>query len=117
MKKILFASLLLIGLAACSKKDKKDYDQMAKDLCGCMRPLADMNQKIKSLVNEGKTQEVSDLFSEVERLSNEGESCAKNLEEKYGIIEGESEEKATVALKKHCPDIAAMLEQSESLEQ
>ncbi len=90
---------------------------MAIDLCQCMRPLADMNKEIKRLVEEGKTSEVAALFSEVEKLATEGENCANALEDKYGIVDKKSEDKASAALKKHCPDIAEMLEQTEALEQ
>lgn len=115
MKNIFFVLMVMISFAACkSSGDKTNYDQMATDLCTCMRPLADMNEKIKVLIKEGKTDEVAALFADVERIASEGEVCAKSLEEKYGLVEGESEEKATAALKKNCPDIAQMLEQSEA---
>lgn len=115
MKKTFFALIALVFFSACGNGgDKRDYDQMAKDLCSCMRPLADMNKKIQTLVAEGKTDEVSALFADVEKIAGEGEACAKGLEEKYGTVEGESEMKASAALKKHCADIAAMLERSEN---
>ncbi len=118
MKKTFIALVALVFFAGCSGGvDKTDYDQMAKDLCSCMRPLADMNKKIKNLVNEGKTEEVAQLFAEVEEIAGKGEACALSLEERYGAVEGESETKASAALKKHCPDIAEMLEQSEDLGQ
>ena len=115
MKKTFFAMILLVTFAACkSTGDKRDHDQMAKDLCSCMRPLADVNNQIKSLVTEGKTAEVSALFAKVEAIAKDGEACANSLELKYGVVEGESEKKTSAAMKKHCPDIAAMLEQSEA---
>jgi len=115
MKKIFFALMILMVFSVCkSGGDQTNYDQMAKDLCSCMRPLADVNEKIKGLVQEGKTNEVAALFAEVEKIASEGEACAQSLEEKYGMVEGESEVKATAALKKNCPDIAQMLEQSEA---
>ncbi len=118
MKKTFLALMTLTIFAACgSGGDKKDYDQMAKDLCSCMRPLADVNDQIKKLVAAGKTTEVSTLFAEVEKIAQEGEACAISLETKYGVVEGAAETKASAALKKHCPDIAAMLEQSEASEQ
>jgi len=116
MKKTLLAIMTMVLIfTACKNGGKqKNYDQMAKDLCGCMRPLAEVNKQIKSLVSEGKTQEVSALFAKVEAIAKEGEACASSLELKYGVVEGESEKKTSAALKKHCPDIAAMLEQSEA---
>lgn len=115
MKKIFPIIMLLVIFAACKNTGaQRDHDQMAKDLCGCMRPLADVNTQIKKLVTEGKTEEVSALFAKVETIAKEGEVCANSLELKYGVVEGEEETKASAALKKHCPDIAAMLEQSET---
>ena len=118
MKKTLLAIITLVVIfTACKNGEKRDYDQMAKDLCSCMRPLADVNNQIKNLVAEGKTQEVSALFAQVETIAKEGEECASSLELKYGVVEGESEKKTSAALKKHCPDISAMLEQGEALGQ
>ena len=115
IKKTLLAIATLCVFIACKNSgNERVYDQMAKDLCGCMRPLADVNNQIKNLVAEGKTQEVTALFSEVEKIAKEGEACANSLELKYGVVEGEAETKASAALKKHCPDIAAMLEQGEA---
>ena len=115
MKKTIFLIISLLYIACNS--EQKNYDQMAVDLCGCMRPLADVNQKIKQLINEGKTSEAAALFEEVEKVSTKGEACANALEEKYGIVDEKGERKASAALKKHCPDIAKMLEQTEALEQ
>jgi len=119
MKKIFLAVLALVVIFTACKNGatKRDYDQMAKDLCACMRPLADVNEQIKSLVAAGKTQEVAALFAKVEEVAKEGEACASALELKYGVVEGESEKKTSAALKKHCHDIATMLEQSEASEQ
>lgn len=114
MKKTFYALVALVFFAGCSGGDKTDYDQMAKDLCSCMRPLADVNKKIKTLVAEGKVEEVAAIFADVEKIAKEGEACAKVLEDKYGVVEGESEIKASAALKKHCPEISEMLEQSEN---
>ena len=113
MKKILFTilTLAIVFIACKNGGEQRDYDQMAKDLCACMRPLADVNNQIKDLVAAGKTEEVTALFAKVETIAKEGEECASSLELKYGVVEGESEKKTSVALKKHCADIAVMLEQ------
>ena len=116
-KTFLFLITLTLFVACGSTKDKRDYDQMAKDLCTCMRPLADINNQIKDLVAAGKTEEVTALFAKVETIAKEGEECASSLELKYGVVEGESERKTSAALKKYCADIAAMLEQGEEVGQ
>ena len=119
MKKILFVILTLAtALTTCKNGgDKRDYDQMAKDLCTCRRPLAEINNQIKDLVAAGKTEEVAALFVKVETIAKEGEECISSLELKYGVVEGESEKKVTTALEKHCADIAAMLAQRKEVAQ
>lgn len=121
MKNIFFITLSILFFSACGnntvQEKEKDFDKMAIDLCSCMRPLADMNVRMKKLVEQGKNQEVAALFPEVEKISQEGESCAKSLEEIYGIVTDVEEPKATAAIRKHCSDIAQMLERSKTMEQ
>ena len=111
-----FLSFLLMLLMGCQSSNG-EYDDLAKDLCTCMRPIADMNTKVKNLLQQQKMAEVQALFSQLEQLSEDGEACTKNLELKYGVIEGEQEIKANQAMAKHCPDIAKMIEQSKAMEQ
>lgn len=117
MKNLLFL-LIFCCAASCQSNsaEEKEYDAMAKDLCKCMRPLADMNTRVKRLMRQNKMQEVQALFSQLEKMAEEGEVCTEDLEIKYGVIEGEKEEKANKAMKNHCPDIAQMLADSKNME-
>jgi len=81
-----------------------------------MRPVADMNTKAKRLMRQNKMQEVQAIFSQLEKMTEEEDVCIENLEIKYGVIEGEKEEKANKAMKKHCPDIAQMITDSKNME-
>ena len=116
MKNLLFLLLLCCIISCQSNSEGEEYDAMAKDLCKCMRPLADMNTKVKSLMRQNKMQEVQALFPQLEKMAEEGEVCTEDLEIKYGLIEGEREEKANKAMKNHCPDIAQMIEDSKHME-
>jgi len=116
MKNLLFLLLLCCAVSCQSSSGEEEYDAMAKDLCKCMRPLADLNVKVKSLMRQNKMQEVQDLFSQLEKMAEEGEICTGDLEIKYGVIEGEREEKANKAMKNHCPDIAQMIADSKDME-
>lgn len=92
-----------------STQKSMDYKGMAQDLCQCMSPLMEMQQKIAKLSAEGKTDEIQELLTTVEKLSEDGDKCVAELEEKYGVIEDENEQKANAAFQKACPEIAQML--------
>lgn len=87
-----------------------DYDGMAQALCACMTPLMEVQEKVLELSAEGKTDEIQELLSDIEKLSEEGDKCVAKLEAKYGVVEGENEQKANAAFQKACPRIANMLE-------
>lgn len=123
MKNLLSISLLFCSTTlffSCvdegnSSKDKTaqkriDYDAMAQELCICMTPLMDIQQKITALSAEGKTDEIQDLLSNIEKISENGDECVAMLEAKYGVVENENEAKANAAFQKACPKIASMLE-------
>jgi len=116
MKNLLFFLVLCCVVSCQSNSGAEEYDAMAKDLCKCMQPLADMNTKVKILMRQNKMQEVQVLFSQLEKMAEEGEICTEDLEMKYGVIEGEREEKANKAMKNHCPDIAQMIADSKNME-
>jgi len=112
--------LVLLGVSLLSCKGKKmatDYDAMAKELCDCMNPLVEMNEEIQELTKAGDTEAVGEMFAELEAKFAEGEQCALSLEEKYGDMNTpEQDAKAKAAIKKACPKVAAMMDQSENLE-
>jgi hypothetical protein len=112
MKSITFVFLLSILLFAACKQENK-YDSLAKDLCTCMRPMAELQQKFMKLAEEGNQEGAMALMSEAMAADSIGQACLQNLEKTHGIVEGEDEEaKAMEALKKACPDVVAIMEQS-----
>lgn len=92
-----------------SSKTTSEINKIATELCACMQPLIDLNKQIQTLAEEGKTEEISSLITEVERLSEEGDACADRLEEKYGDIQGNDKQKVESAMEKTCPEVAKML--------
>ncbi len=115
----LFALLVLsVSLFSCkSSKPETDYNAMAKELCNCMSPLVDMNEKIQEMTKAGDTEAVGEMFTELEAQFAEGERCAAELEQKYGAMnEPGEEEKAKAAIQKNCPKVAEMMNQAEILE-
>ena len=120
MKNFPFFVLLFLGVTLISCKGKKmatDYDEMAKELCDCMNPLVEMNEEIQALTQAGDTEAVGAMFAELEGKFAEGEKCATGLQGKYGDMDTPEEEaKAKAAIRKACPKVADMMNQSEKLE-
>jgi hypothetical protein len=113
MKKTIQLLLCVAVLAAagCSKKDK--YEAFAEDFCTCMKPMADFQKEIMTMMEEGKQEEVMAMLEKGQKIDEDGQACMAKLEEKHGRIEGEeAENKAMEALRKICPDIIALMEES-----
>ncbi len=113
----IFLLLLITGIISCQQEQStNEQDEIATVRCKCMRPLADMNKKVQKLMQQGKMEEVQALFSQLESLSQEADKCTAVLEVKYGVLSEESQQKATGAMKKQCPDIVELLERNKALE-
>ena len=82
------------------------YEAMATELCDCMKPLVDLQNKVNSLTPD----EIRAMTDEIKEVSEESEKCVENLEATYGKIQGrKAEDKADEAFKKACPYIAGMV--------
>lgn len=106
--------LLFVAVLAVSCSPKKDkYEAFAEDLCACMKPMADFQNQITKMVEGGKQDEIMTMLEQGQKIDEDGQACIAALEKKHGVIEGEeAENKAMEALRKVCPDIVAMMEQS-----
>lgn len=101
----------VLALMGCEKKDK--YEAFAEDFCACMKPMADFQKDIMKKMEEGKQEEIMGMLEQGQKIDADGQTCMADLEEKHGKIEGEeAEAKAMEALRKVCPDVIALMEQS-----
>ena len=111
--KTLSTFIVLAALLAASCKQKDKYELFAEDLCICMKPMAELQKKLMTLSESGDEAAMQALFEDASKADQEGQACMLKLEEKHGRIEGpEEEEKAMNALRKVCPDIVAMMEET-----
>ncbi len=110
MRYILLFSLLGL-LVACQKKDR--HETIAKELCNCMKPLAEQYNRAVQLSDSGRTAELEQLIMDLEVAAEESEACAERLEEQYGDLENEKEA-VEAAMEKACPDIVTMINDLES---
>ena len=98
------------GEATATSGGAIDYDAMAKDLCACMTPMMDFQNKLMALLAEGKEDEIMAMQEDALAIQQEGEACVDALEAKYGVVGPEQEEEATEALRKACPEFMEMVE-------
>lgn len=88
-----------------------DFDGMAAELCVCMTPMMDLQEKLMELLAAGDQDAIMAMQEEALKVQQNGEACVEAMEAKYGVVEGpEAEAKATEALRKACPDFMAMMD-------
>jgi hypothetical protein len=107
-------SILCLALIFClgqSCKTEDPYAKMAQETCTCLTPLSELYQKVQQLSDEGQTNDLIQLMTELEVTAQNAEDCTTELSEKYG--EPEDEDKATEAMRKICPVVVETMEQLE----
>ncbi|MCC6727247.1 MAG: hypothetical protein IT258_22270 [Saprospiraceae bacterium] len=113
MKNLIKLSLAFAVIAASCAPKKDKYEAFADDLCVCMRPMADFQKEIMTLMENGSQDSVMAMMAKGQKIDEDGQTCIAALEKKHGVIEGEAEEqKAMDALRKVCPDIVALMEEA-----
>jgi len=114
MKKTIQFLLLaaVFAVAGCGQKKDK-YDAFAEDFCKCMKPMADFQNEIMGMMEAGNQEAIMSMLEKGQKIDEDGQNCMSALEVKHGVIEGEeAEAKAMEALRKACPDIIALMEES-----
>jgi hypothetical protein len=108
-KLFLFFAILSAGCAP--KKDK--FQAFAEDLCTCMKPMAELQKEVMQLADEGREDEIMSILEKGQKIDQEGQACIAGLEAKHGTIETEEAEgKMMEAMRKACPEIVQLMEES-----
>lgn len=111
MKKhfILLAALTL-SLVACNESNP--YDAYAQDFCNCVQPFTELRDRIDSLGENPSDDEMSQLYAYGQQVDADVQTCMMRLQEKYKDLDMEKEEEIMNAIRKACPHIVEMMEQS-----
>ncbi|MCF8244869.1 MAG: hypothetical protein K9J37_09090 [Saprospiraceae bacterium] len=106
--------IVVFAVLAASCAPKKDkYEEFADDLCVCMTPMANFQKEITAMFEGGQQDSVMAMMAKGQKIDEDGQACIAALEKKHGKIEGEeAENKAMDALRKVCPEIVALMEES-----
>ena len=108
---------LVIFLSSCNSSQKNKYDAMAEELCTCMEPLLQINDRIQTLVAAEDTEGLGTIYLQFEKELETVEMCALKVEQKYGEMNDQEEEaQAQAALKRKCPKVSELINQEGDLE-
>ena len=86
-----------------------DYPAVAKKICDCVAPLAEINKEVEFMIKADRKDEAMELLKEVQKRNDSTEQCINKIERAYpntGLIESK---KITSLLEKNCPQTAAFL--------
>ena len=92
----------------------ENYEQIAKEVCDCMRPLSESYNSIKDAREDNNSEALQRFVEEMEAANEALSACAGRIEERYGDLEGEREEHVKAAMQKVCPEIIATLNEAEN---
>ncbi len=102
-------------LLAC---ERDNTAAAARDLCGCLQPLADVYAEIKAAPaqSEDDLHNMETLLEKLETAADAGDACAEKAAERYGEAFLESEEAAIrEKMNAQCPEVMEMLNTSENI--
>lgn len=107
VKSGLFLALIAL-ISACGSGSKAD--KIAKEICNCSKPMAEIQEKAKDLMDNPEAYDK--LMTESQAIMEEAEKCMDQLGEKYEKdMEDEAlQEEVRASMKKKCPDIASMMD-------
>ncbi len=108
---VVFSLLLLAGLWSCSSSS--GTDQMASDLCDCMKPLAVAYSEMENLDTESATMEdLENLMNRLENQADRTDDCIDQLENKYGEALETEQTDIESAMGEVCPEVMTLLERT-----
>ena len=109
MKIIPLAFILIVSLLM-SCKGKNSTEQIAEELCDCLRPIAEVYEATQNLSAEDSAEDIQAAMDKMEKAAAEGDACADRINEKYGDLENQQEE-IEAAMQRVCPNVAKTMQE------
>ena len=106
-----------------SQKEKKlisptddIYTQIAVETCNCLSPMLEKAEEADRLMREDQQSKVGQILEEVEKLRPKAEICSAEIKSKYSNLTSTRDQKKILeALNKYCPESAALLRKTLSM--
>ena len=106
-------ALGILLLSGCGAGDG-NAEQAAKEACDCMRPLSESYESFRKAREKNDTEALQQFVEEMEAANEALSSCAEGIEERYGPLEGEREDRVKAAMQRICPEVIARLNEAEN---
>ena len=107
---ILITALVLFGC-----QQSADIDNMAADICECMRPMTESFKAIESLSAAGEVDALENAMESLEATAKQAEDCTGELEEKYGDALEQQETKIKELMVEKCPEVSRAMQEAEAI--
>ena len=87
---------------------------MARDLCECMRPMADAYLEMEAMETQPTTmQALEDLMDRLEKQSEKTDACIDRLEETYGDALDTQQSDIEPVMREICPEVMDILNRTD----
>lgn len=111
MNKVL-ALFFCLAIAGISCQQPDPYADYAKDFCNCVQPFAALQERILNMDESTTEDEMSKLYADGQKADTEVQNCLLGLQSKYPDLDMQKEQEIMEALRKACPDIVKLMEES-----
>jgi len=103
-------SFLFVG-SSCSTPS--GTNQMASDLCDCMKPLANAYSEMENMeADPSNMEDLENLMNGLEGQADRTDACIGQLEEKYGEALESEQTDIESAMKDVCPEVMNLLQRT-----
>jgi uncharacterized membrane-anchored protein len=92
------------------------YAHVAVETCNCLSPMLEKAEEADRLMRENQQGKVGQILEEVEKLRPKAEICSAEIKSKYSnLTSARDQKKILEALNKYCPESAALLRKTLSM--
>jgi uncharacterized membrane-anchored protein len=92
------------------------YAQVAVETCNCLSPMLEKAEEADRLMKENQQSKVGQILEDVEKLRPKAEICSAEIKAKYSNLNSARDQKKILeALNKYCPESAALLRKTLSM--
>jgi acyl carrier protein phosphodiesterase len=110
-----FLLLLLLFFLLIGCKKQNNADQIAQELCACMKPLMAVYEQANSLSEDDDLDAITNAMTKMEKTATESEQCADALDAKYGKLD-DREDEIQAAMQRACPEILQKMNEIDNIE-
>ncbi len=108
--------LIIVSLfffACQSEEAKQQLTTQTEARCTCYQELFELNEQVKALTQAGKSEQLINMISTIEKAANDAESCSNQQLKQEDALENSA---ILSHMESVCPKIHQMLERARAME-